>query len=96
MPIAQANVEMPTPARYMARLCNHFTHRVTVHREADRARIEFPNGLCTLQATEQKLEMRIEAEDAATLERLEQVVARHLKQVASAETFEVTWTRSDN
>ena len=95
MPVSQASVEMPTPARYMARLCNHFTHRVTVHREADRARIEFPNGLCTLQATEQKLEMRIEAEDAATLDRLEQVVARHLKQVASAETFEVGWTRSD-
>jgi uncharacterized protein len=95
MPIAQASVEMPTPARYMARLCNHFTHRVTVHREADRARIEFPNGLCTLLATEQKLEMRIEAQDAATLDRLEQVVARHLKQVASAETFEVTWTRTD-
>jgi uncharacterized protein len=96
MPIAQASVEMPTPARYMARLCNHFTHRVTVHREADRARIEFPNGLCALQATEQKLEMRLEAADAATLERLEQVVARHLKQVASAETFQVTWARSDN
>lgn len=95
MPIAQASVEMPTPVRYMARLCNHFTHRVTVHREADRARIEFPNGLCTLQATEQKLEMRIEAQDAATLDRLEQVVARHLKQVASAETFEVAWARSD-
>ena len=95
MPIAQASVEMPTPARYMARLCNHFTHRVTVHREADRARIEFPNGLCMLQATEQKLEMRLEAQDAATLDRLEQVVARHLKQVASAETFEVAWARSD-
>jgi hypothetical protein len=86
---------MPTSARYMARLCNRCTHRVTVHRESDRARIEFPNsGLCSLQATERKLEMRIEASGAATLERLEQVVARHLKQVALAETFEVQWVRS--
>lgn len=95
MPTAHASVEIPTPARYMARLCNHFTHRVTVHREADRARIEFPNGLCSLQATDVKLEMRIEADDTATLDRLEQVVARHLKQVASAETFEVQWVRSE-
>lgn len=95
MPVAQASVEIPTPARYMARLCNHFTHRVTVHREADRARIEFPNGLCSLQATEARLEMRIEAGEAAALERLEEVVARHLKQVASAETFEVRWSRAD-
>lgn len=95
MPATQASVEMPTPARYLARLCNHFTHRVTVHREADRARIEFPNGLCSLQATDEKLEMRIEASDTETLDRLEQVVVRHLKQVASAENFEVQWTRSD-
>ena len=95
MPATQASVEIPTPARYMARLCNHFTHRETVHREADRARIEFPNGLCTLQATDSRLEMRIEAGNTADLERLEQVVARHLKQVASAETFDVTWSRSD-
>lgn len=96
MPVSQASVEMPTPPRYMARLCNHFTHRVTVHRDADRARIEFPNGVCTLQANERKLEMRIEADDAATLDRLEQVVARHLKQVASAETFDVQWVRSES
>lgn len=95
MPTTTASVAMPTPARYMARLCNHFTHRVTVHREADRGRIEFPNGVCSLQATAERLEMRIEADDTATLERLEQVVARHLKQVASAETFEVTWIRSE-
>lgn len=95
MPVSQANVEMPTPARYMARLCNHFTHRVTVHREADRARIEFPNGLCSLQATDARLEMRIEAADAATRDRLEQVVAKHLKQVASAETLAIAWTRSE-
>ncbi|MGH7069347.1 MAG: DUF2218 domain-containing protein, partial [Acetobacteraceae bacterium] len=73
----------------------HFVHRVTVHREADRARIEFPNGLCSLQATDVKLEMRIEAGDADTLDRLEQVVARHLRQVAAAEAFEVHWVRSD-
>ncbi len=96
MPISRASVEMPTPARYMARLCNHFTHRVAVHREADRARIEFPNGPCSLQASDTRLEMRIEAADAATLERLEQVVARHLKQVAAAETFEVQWVRSES
>lgn len=94
MSIAQASVDIPTPARYMARLCNHFTHRVTVHREADRARIEFPNGLCLLQATETRLEMRIEASEDAALDRLEEVVARHLKQVASAEAFEVHWSRT--
>ena len=92
MPTAQASVAIPTPARYMARLCNHFAHRVTVHREPESARIEFPHGVGLMQATADRLEFRLEASDAATLERLQEVVSRHLKQVASAETFEINWT----
>jgi len=95
MPETRASVAIATPARYMARLCNHFAHRVTVHREADRSMIEFPNALCSLQANGEHLEMRIEARNAADLDRLEEVVGRHLKQVASTETFEVQWVRSD-
>ena len=91
MPTAQASVAIPTPARYMARLCNHFAHRVTVHREPDNARIEFPHGVGLMQATADSLEIHLEASDAATLERLQEVVSRHLKQVASAETFEINW-----
>ena len=76
----------------MARLCNHFAHRVTVHREETRARIDFPAAPCALQALEDRLEIDIEATDAATLQRLQEVVTRHLKQVASAESFEVAWS----
>lgn len=92
MPTAQASVAIPTPARYMARLCNHFAHRVTVHREADSARIEFPHGVGTLQVSPDHLEIHLEAGDPESLERLQDVVSRHLKQMAPAETFEVNWT----
>ncbi len=88
---AEALVSIPTPARYMARLCNHFAHRVAVQRDPDRARIEFPNAPCSLQVLEEKLQLRIESEDVATLQRLQGVVARHLKQVAANETFDVDW-----
>lgn len=92
MPTAQASVAIATPARYMARLCNHFAHRVPVHREPDSARVEFPGGLGTLRATEDRLEIRLEANETATLERFKEVFSRHLKQVAAAETVEVNWS----
>jgi len=38
--------------------------------------------------------MRIEAGDAAALQRLKGVVAEHLKQVAAKEAFEINWTDS--
>jgi hypothetical protein len=91
---AQASIAIPTPARYMARLCNHFAHRVTVQREATSAKVNFPNAPCSMQATDDYLEISIETEDAGNLERLQGVVTRHLKQVAAEETFEVTWTVS--
>jgi hypothetical protein len=78
----------------MARLCNHFAHRVTVHREADQARIEFPNAPCSLKVLENGLQIGIESDDPATLQRLQEVVKRHLQQVAASETFEVDWHAS--
>ena len=92
MPDSRASVLIPTPARYMARLCNHFAHRVPVDREETRARIDFPNAPCSMQVQGDHLEIHIEAPDVATLERLQEVVTRHLKQVASSESFEVEWT----
>ena len=40
---------------------------------------------------ENGLQMRIESDDLAAVQRLQEVVARHLKQVAPDETFEVDW-----
>src|SRR5689334_15587101 len=91
MASAESIVSIPTPARYMVRLCNHFAHRVSVQREADHARIEFPNAPCGLQVVENGLQMRIESDDLAAVQRLQEVVGRHLKQVASGEMFEVDW-----
>ena len=44
-----------------------------------------------MQATDDHLEIRIETDDPANLERLQGVVTRHLKQVAPEEMFDVNW-----
>jgi hypothetical protein len=89
---AHASIQIPTPARYIARLCNHFAHRVAVQREATSAKVAFPNAPCEMQAGDDHLEIRIETDDPANLERLQGVVTRHLKQVAPEETFDVNWS----
>ena len=76
----------------MKRLAKHFEHRVTVECQERNASVAFPNAPCTLQASDTHLDIRIEAQDAATLTRLQEVVTKHLKQVASKETFEVEWS----
>ena len=91
MSATEAHVIIPTPARYMSRLSKHFEHRVAVHREDGRARIDFEGAPCSLVAHDDVLEIRIEAQDPGTLERVREVVDRHLKQVAAKETFEINW-----
>lgn len=94
MTVMTANVAMPTPARYMNRLAKHFEHRVTVERSEQHAKINFPDCDCRLVATDTELQMRLETNDEALLARLQEVVTRHLKQVASQETFDVVWQRA--
>ena len=76
----------------MTRLAKHFEHRVTVERQERSATVAFPNAPCSMQASDTHLDIRIEAPDAATLARLQEVVTKHLKQVASQETFDVEWS----
>lgn len=92
MEAVSAKVTSQTPARTMARLCNHFKHRVNVVRDGDHALVEFPNASLRMDATEHEIQLHLQAEDAATIERLEGVVSKHLKQVAAPEELKVEWT----
>jgi hypothetical protein len=95
MPTATAHVAIATPARYMNRLAKHFEHRVAVERAEQTASIAFPDAPCSLAASDTHLDLRVESASAETLARLQEVVSRHLRQVASQETFNVDWNVSD-
>jgi hypothetical protein len=56
------------------------------------ASVAFQDAPCTMRASDTHLDITIEAADPAALTRLQDVVAKHLKQVASQETFDVEWS----
>ena len=90
-------VSIAKPRRYLGQLCKHFEHKlpVTYAEQYETGRIEFPVGLCELQADETQgvLTLRVRAASEADLDRLEDVVARHLVRFAFRETLELTWSR---
>jgi hypothetical protein len=92
MTVLVSRVAIPTPPRYMVRLAKHFEHRVPVERDEKTATIRFPPGPCFLVAHDDVLEMRLDVADEEARDRLQEVVTRHLKQVASAEAFDVSWS----
>lgn len=95
VPASEARVPTAVPSRYLTQLCKHFAHRLPVTFDAEHGRIEFPAGVCELDAmAADTLTMRVTASDEAGLAKLEDVVARHLARFAFREEPEVRWTRS--
>jgi uncharacterized protein len=94
---ARASVPTEMAGRYIAQLCKHFAHRIPAESDAPdskatRGRIEFPDaGVCTLWTEPMSLEMELTAKDSETLERLQDVVTKHLARFAWREPPTVTW-----
>jgi len=89
---SQTRIETAQPGRYLGQLCKHFAHKLPVSYDAMHGRIEFPAGICQLDAEGEALAIRTTAPDAEQLARLQDVVIRHLERFAFRETLSVTWT----
>jgi uncharacterized protein len=91
---SEARVTTARAARYLGQLCKHFAHRVPAAHAETQGRVEFPWGICTLEAVGDVLILRAEAKDMASLDRVEDVVARHLERFAFRDKPEVRWSRN--
>jgi hypothetical protein len=93
--IAEARVATDMPRRYLGQLCKHFQHKLPVELTDTHGRIDFPMGVCTLdaEAAPGTLLMRVTTEDDAALAALEGVVGRHLERFAFREPLTVQWVR---
>ena len=96
MPASQATVPTPSASRYLQQLCKHWSHKFAVEFTPERGTIPFDETRrCLLDASADKLALRIEAADTATLERMQGVVIEHLKRFAFREDLgNVQWTRA--
>src|SRR5215218_5028423 len=91
MPTATAFVETARPQRYIKQLVSHFGNKVTTQLTDDGGRLQFDFGTCDLRALEASIELVGTADDAAQLETLKDVVARHLIRFGSNEELTVSW-----
>jgi hypothetical protein len=94
--VTEARVPTNMPRRYLHQLCKHFQHRLPVTLDDWQGRIDFPAGVCELDAAAigGVLRMRLTARDQDELAHLEDVVARHLERFAFRDEIKVDWTPS--
>jgi hypothetical protein len=90
--IATASVVTSTPDRYLRQLASHLGRKSEVREERDGTRLLLAGGECLLQAAGETLQMTASAPDAETLDRVTDVVGRHLERFGQRNELQVTWT----
>ena len=91
---ATATFETKHAGRYLAALCDHFSHRVSATYDDQAGHVKFPFGFCQMAASSARLALTASAQDAARLEQVIDVVTRHLDRFAFRENPNLTWHRS--
>lgn len=96
MPTSQARVPTAEASRYLKQLCRHWSHKFPVETSADHGVVPFgEDRVCTFEASEDALLMKVATPDPATLTRLENVVSDHLMRFAFREHLgDITWSRA--
>jgi hypothetical protein len=90
MSVAVARVATTHASRYLQQLCKHWSHKYPVEFTPHDGRIEMSAAVLILDADPQGLGLRITAAPD-DLERMEQVVARHLQRFAFKEDLAFDW-----
>lgn len=85
MTVATAQVPTASAGKYVQQLCKHWSHKLEVEYADGAGRVRFPDALAELRAGPEALTVTVEAADAATVERIKQVVASHLDRFAFRE-----------
>ncbi len=88
---AEARVLTEHASKYLQQLCKHFQHKLPASFDATAGAISFPTGEVKLAAEAEALALALESPGADELERLKDVVARHLVRFAFREELNVAW-----
>ncbi|KAA0698901.1 DUF2218 domain-containing protein [Neorhizobium sp. P12A] len=89
-----ADVKTEHGSRYLQQLCKHWSHRFTVEFDEKSGKVPFSdNANVEFTADPSKLHMVLNVAAENDLERMQNVVADHLKRFAFREELEIIWTR---
>lgn len=94
--MARSTVDVATESasRYLQQLCKHWSHKMVTEFDPAKGRVDFPSGAqLFLEADSSALRLKLEAPEDS-IERMEDVVADHLKRFAFREELVFDWTKA--
>ncbi|UDL90978.1 DUF2218 domain-containing protein [Mesorhizobium sp. PAMC28654] len=93
MQTSRANVATEHASRYLQQLCKHWAHKFPVEFDPSHGVIDLSMGRTVMDADATTLHIVVTTEEAGSIERLETVVADHIKRFAFREELVFDWNR---
>ncbi|MER8480711.1 DUF2218 domain-containing protein [Mesorhizobium sp. M1163] len=94
MPTSHVDVATEHASRYLQQLCKHWAHKFPVEFDPNHGSIDLTIGRTILDADPAALHIAVTTEEAGSLERLEAVVADHIRRFAFREELAFDWKRA--
>jgi len=86
-----ASIPTQAASLHLKKLCKHFQHKVDVRFSDTVGRIDFGIGTCSLQATEDRLQIRCEAATDEELQDVMDTIKRHFDRFAEKDGLVLEW-----
>lgn len=89
-----ATVKTENGGKYVRQLCKHWSHKLETQVEGDTGIVTFPSAVARMVADGEGIAIAITGEDREEVERLTDVVARHIDRFAFREAplaYEWAW-----
>ncbi len=91
MPSSRAEVPTEHASRYLQQLCKHWAHKFPVEFDPQHGAIDLSFGRTIMDANASVLHITVSTDEAGSLNRLETVVADHIKRFAFREQLVFDW-----
>jgi len=91
MPSSRADVATEHASRYLQQLCKHWAHKFPVEFDPNHGSIDLSLGRTVMDADSSALHITVSTDEGGSLERLESVVADHIKRFAFREELTFEW-----
>ena len=89
---AFCDVTSERAGRYLAQLCKHFAHKISVEWDATVGRADFAFGVCDMAVEGDRLRLTCSAASEEALAKVKYIVEDHIVRFAWREDLKVVWS----
>ncbi len=89
--LASCHIATDRPARYIARLCQQFEHKLAVSYDTQQGRIGFDFGLCLLHSDGGGLRISVFSDTPKNLDKLKHAVGSHFERFVWQAPLRLDW-----